>query len=165
MYMAKDGEICAKMYIQYVIDPDFETTLRQLCKMGMCVGIKTFDPNIDEQMLQEKLRTSNYRVKVLRCRTVDDLVVTKERLESGVVSKKSAKAMMQTYSLCDKVLHAMKTGVMIKTIAMVFSFVIVAFAIVAKAGGVIYSLYVALYQIVWMIPTVIISKLCVGRTS
>ena len=46
MYMVCDDVVSAKMYVQYTIDPDFEFALRRLYKAGICIGIKTFDPNV-----------------------------------------------------------------------------------------------------------------------
>ncbi len=73
MYLAIDGEVAAKLYIQYTLDRDFEVTIKQLSRLGICVGIKTFDPNITDLMLDRSISLADYPIKILRCRTIDDL--------------------------------------------------------------------------------------------
>ena len=163
MYLAIDGEVAAKLYIQYTLDPDFEVTIKQLSKLGICVGIKTFDPNITDLMLDRSISLADYPIKILRCRTIDDLAVSSEHTESGVASRRSVKSMMTAYSLCEKVLHAMKTGTMLKVLAMVFSFVIVALMILVKLSGSVSSWHAVLYQLAWIVPAVLITKIYIGN--
>jgi hypothetical protein len=163
MLLAIDGEVVAKLYVQYMFDRDFEVTIKQFSRLGICVGIKTFDPNITDEMLNRKIRLADYPIKVLRCRTIDDLSVSSEHVDSGVVSKRSVKSMMQAYSLCEKVLHAMKSGIMLKILSMAFAFLIVALVLLFGVGGEICSYQVALYQILWVIPAVFITRLYVTK--
>lgn len=163
MLLAIDGEVVAKLYVQYMFDRDFEMTIKQFSRLGICVGIKTFDPNITDEMLNRKIRLADYPIKVLRCRTIDDLSVSSEHVDSGVVSKRSVKSMMQAYSLCERVLHAMKSGIMLKILSMAFAFLIVALVLLFGVGGEICSYQVALYQILWIIPAVFITRLYVTK--
>ena len=163
MLLAIDGEVVAKLYVQYMFDRDFEVTIKQFSRLGICVGIKTFDPNITDEMLNRKIRLADYPIKVLRCRTIDDLSISSEHVDSGVVSKRSVKSMMQAYSLCEKVLHAMKSGIMLKILSMAFAFLIVALVLLFGVGGEICSYQVALYQILWVIPAVFITRLYVTK--
>ena len=163
MLLAIDGEVVAKLYVQYMFDRDFEVTIKQFSRLGICVGIKTFDPNITDEMLNRKIRLADYPIKVLRCRTIDDLTISSEHVDSGVVSKRSVKSMMQAYSLCEKVLHAMKSGIMLKILSMAFAFLIVALVLLFGVGGEICSYQVALYQILWVIPAVFITRLYVTK--
>lgn len=163
MLLAIDGEVVAKLYVQYMFDRDFEVTIKQFSRLGICVGIKTFDPNITDEMLNRKIRLSDYPIKVLRCRTIDDLSVSSEHVESGVVSKKSVKSMMQAYSLCEKVLHAMKSGIMLKILSMAFAFLIVALVLLFGVGGEICSYHAALYQLIWVVPAIFITRLYVTK--
>lgn len=158
MYMVCDDELSAKMYVQYIIDPDFEYTLRQLYKAGICIGIKTFDPNIDDRLLGSKIRITKYPVRILRGRTLDDMSVPEESSDSGLVSRNSPKSLLQAFALCNKVLNTAKTGIMVKMLSIVFSVLIMAFLLVFASQTSIPSLYVALYQLFWMIPVYLISK-------
>lgn len=163
MYMTLNNELAAKMYVQYVIDPDFEFVLKQLHKIGMCVGIKTFDPNIDDQMLSTKIKISKYPVKVLKCKSTTDVTNVSERLNSGIVSKNSAKTLLQTLSLCDKVINVTKNNIIVKIFSIVISIILSVMIFILGKSTSIPSVYIALYQIFWMIPMIIITHICIGR--
>ena len=159
LYVAYQNEVAAKLYIQYNIDPDFDYILRQLYKAGMCIGIKTFDPNINDAMLSAKVRISKYPVKVIRCHSLEDQIQTADHIESGIISKASAKSLLQTLSVCDKVLHITKTNLVVKTFAIMISIIIMVFVLTLGMSSEINSFYVVLYQIFWSIPMIIIARL------
>ncbi len=158
MYMVCNEEVAAKMYIQYMIDPDFEYTLRQLYKAGICIGIKTFDPNIDDRLLGSKIRITKYPVKILRCRSLEDMSVQEESSDSGLVSRNSPRSLLQAFVLCNKVLYTAKAGIIVKMLSVVFSVLLMSFLLVFADKTAIPSFYVALYQLFWMIPLYLISK-------
>jgi hypothetical protein len=163
MYMTLNNELAAKMYVQYVIDPDFEFVLKQLHKIGMCVGIKTFDPNIDDQMLSTKIKISKYPVKVLKCKSATDVTEVSERLNSGIISKNSAKTLLQTLSLCDKVINVTRNNIIIKIFSIVISLILLIVIFMLGKSTSVPSVYITLYQIFWMIPMIMITHICIGR--
>ncbi len=161
IYMVEDGDLSAKIYMQYRIDPDFEYNLKVLYKAGICVGIKTCDPTIDDEMLGRYIALDKYPVKVLKLENAgDETYMRKERIDSGIVSKSSPKALLQTIALCDRIQHATKTGVIIKLFASIIPIGIVAFLLFNQLFE-FSSFYVALYQLFWMIPIAITSRMSV----
>ena len=68
-------------------------------------------------MLGLRIKLDKYPVKVLKCKTTDESTETKPRVDSGIVSKSSVKALLQTPAICDKVQHITKTGIVIKLFA------------------------------------------------
>lgn len=158
MYLVCDGEISAKMYVQYTIDPDFEFTLRKLYRAGICIGIKTFDPNIDDKLLGSKVKITKYPVRILRCSTLDQATETQDEADSGIVSKGSPKSLLNAFVLCSKVLYANRTGATVKVLSVACSVLLMAFLLVFTKAAAIPSLYIGLYQLFWMIPVYLISK-------
>ena len=158
MYMVCDDVISAKMYVQYTIDPDFEFTLRKLYKAGICIGIKTFDPNIDDKLLGSKVKITKYPVRILRCNSLEQATTTQDEADSGIVSKASPSSLLNTFVLCSKVLYANRTNVTVKVLSVVCSLLLMAFLLVFGKANAIPSLYVGLYQLFWMIPVYLISK-------
>lgn len=157
-YIVVDNEVSAKLYIQYRLDPDFEFILKKLYKAGVCVGIKTLDPNIDDEMLGRRIKTDKYPVKVLKCREASEASGKVESIESGIVSRNSTKSLLQTFALCDKVHHITKTNSLISFFAIFISIIISAFVVIFGMTSGVHSVYVALYQLFWIIPMFIISK-------
>lgn len=159
MFMVCGNEVAAKMYIQYMIDPDFEFTLKQLYKAGMCVGIKTFDPNIDDRMLSQRIKLTKYPVRILRCRGLDDMSESLEEVDSGIVSKGSSRSLLQTFVLCNRVLYVLRTSVIVKILSVILGVLLVTVAMLFNSVGSVTSVYVALYQLFWILPVYIISKI------
>ncbi|MBE6636257.1 MAG: hypothetical protein E7618_00455 [Ruminococcaceae bacterium] len=158
MFLVCNDEVVAKLYVRYRIDPEFEITLKNLYRSGICVGIKTVDPNINDEMLSTRIRLSKYPVRVLKYSDVADTRRHNDRTDSGIVSKKSAKALLRTFTLCDKVKHVTKTNLMVNSITMIAGLVIaLAVAFIGTVSGV-YSVYVALFQLFWALVIYLLSK-------
>lgn len=149
MYLATGDEINAKMYIRYLIDPDFEFTLNELYRAGLCVGIKTFDPNINDRLLGQKIEVARYPVKVLRCHSLDDMNVTTEEADSGIVSRSSSRSLLGAFMLCSKVLYTRKLSLIVKVLSVVIGLLLTTFLLLFGGITSIPSVYVALYHLVF----------------
>ncbi|MBO5670566.1 MAG: hypothetical protein J6S41_03370, partial [Clostridia bacterium] len=156
LYMLRDGNLIAKMYVRYVMDADFEFILKQFAKGGTCVCVKTFDPSIDEEMIFSKVRGKKYPLKVVRntegCETV-------ERADSGIVTRGTTKSLLQVVSYCDMVLSVKNTNTIISIISAIVSLAIVFIVTISKNVGALDSWMVVLNQLFWMIPAALTTKL------
>ena len=161
MYMISNDEVAAKMYVQYAIDPDFEFALKRLYKAGICIGIKTFDPNIDDKLLGSKVKITKYPVRILRCKTLEEATVTQDEADSGVVSKSGPRSLLNAFVLCSKVLYANRTNNVVKVLSVGASVLLMAILLVFGKAASIPSIYVVLYQLFWMVPVYLFSKLYV----
>jgi cation transport ATPase len=166
MYLSIGDKLAAKMYITYSADKEIEDIMESLYKAGMCIGIRTLDPNIDDQMIAAHADLANYPVKVLRTdRKTEDFY--SEKTESGVVSKKNVRSLLKTLTFCRKVLQVIRTGTVIKVLSMLagvgVAALILYMSLTGKIGGVyeINSLWIALYQICWLLPAALISLIFV----
>lgn len=158
MYLVCDDEVIAKLYIRYRIDPGFEVTVKRLYKSGICVGIKTVDPNINDEMLSTKIKLAKYPVRVLKYSDISGSRRGSDRTDSGIVSKKSAKALLSVFTLCDRIKHVTKTNIAVDIITMITGLAVcIATAVIGSVVSVP-SLYVALFQFFWLIPVYLMSK-------
>ena len=158
LFMAYETEMAAKMFIQYSVDDGFETILKELYRQGMCVAIKTSDPNINDGMVAAKINLSRYPVKVLRqngdeatdgCGNVN---LAADRTSSGVISKSSAKSVLQTLAMCDKVLRCIKRNTTLKLLSIFFGMAIVAVMVVLSFPITFASALIVVYHLLFMIP-------------
>lgn len=161
LYVSYQGELAAKVYVQYTIDNEFEKILNQLYKTGMCVGIKSFDPNIDDMLLSKKLGAMKYPVKVIRSKTVEDIPHTSERCDSSIVSKRSVKELLKTVASCERVGSAIKTGFIFKILAMLLGVVVMVFVLFFNAGTYVRSAYSVLYQLIWIALVTLVTRVAV----
>ncbi len=156
LYMLRDGNLIAKMYVRYVMEADFEFILKQFAKGGTCVCVKTFDPNIDEEMIFSKVRGKKYPLKVVRntegCETM-------ARADSGIVTRGTTKSLLQVVSYCDMVLSVKNTNTIISIVSAIVSLAIVFIVTISKNIGALDSWMVVVNQLFWMIPAVLTTKL------
>lgn len=156
MYMLRDGDLIAKMFIKYVMDADFEFILRQFTQNGACVCVKTYDPNIDEAMIFSKIHGKKYPLKVIK--NYEDTAVT-EHIESGIVTRGTTKSLLQVVSFCDMVLSVKRTNMVISIASALVSLVILFVISLSDNLGAIGSWLIVLNQLFWMIPAMLTTKL------
>ncbi len=157
-FLVCDEEVVAKIYIRYAIDPEFEVMLKNLYSSGLCVGIKTVDPNINDAMLSTRIRLEKYPVRVLKYSDVSDTRRGSDRTDSGIVSKKSAKALLRTFTLCDNLKHVTRTNLVITGITMLVGTVIAFAVAILGFMASVASVYIALFQFFWFIFVYLISR-------
>lgn len=158
LFLVCDDEVVAKVYVRYRIDPEFENTLKRLYRSGICVGIKTVDPNINDAMLSTRIRLSKYPVRVLKYSDITESRRGGDRTDSGIVSKKSAKALLRTFTLCDKLKHVTKTNLMVNVITMILGLVIALAVAFLGTVSAVSSVYVALFQLLFTVIIYLLSK-------
>ena len=157
-FLVCDDEVVGKFYVRYRIDPEFQNTLKSLYRSGICVGIKTVDPNINDEMLGTRIRLTKYPVRVLKYDDLDDRSRGAERTDSGIVSKKSVKALLTAFTLCDKTKHITKTNLLICALTIIIGLVITAGVSFMGTIAAVGSVYAALFQLFWLIPVYLISR-------
>lgn len=165
LYLACDNAVAAKIYIRYGIDPSFENILRRIYSAGMCVAVKSCDPNIDNALLSGKINLSKYPVRIIKCTSVDDMNKTKEESDSGIISTGSVRGILQALSLCDRLTHINRTNAVVKLLSTVLG--IFSSALIIGSGVVsgVASLYLAAYQVFWMIPMLLLSKFYISASD
>ena len=62
-------------------------------------------------------------------------------------------------SYCDKVLHTKKTNIALYVLAMLIGAAVMVLLTLSGSIGVMTSLYIALYQLLWLIPMMLSSKM------
>lgn len=153
MYIASEEEILAKFTVQYTADLEYELIFKQLYKAGICIGIRTLDPNIGDGLVMKKLKLKeNFPVKVVRADEKSPESEANETcVDSGVISIGSVKALLKALSQCDRVKYITKVHGVFGIVSAVLALVAV-YAVTLFGKLDIGSAYAALYQLFWMIP-------------
>lgn len=159
MYVAVEDELCAKFYVQYTLDVEFEVLLRDLNRAGICVSIRTSDPNIDKRLLQAKLNLNKASLRIVYRDPVEGRGAVKEELVSGVIGTGTPSDVVHTAMLCDRVVHVYRTNNIVKALSLAVGVALLIIFAIVSANLNIFSALLILYQIFWMIPTLIVSKL------
>ena len=159
MYMFRENKLVAKMYIQYVMDADIDLILKQFSGSGLYVCVRTFDPNIDERMIARKLNVKRMPLKIVRYRSMDEVSAYTEKADSGLVTCGTPKSLLQVISYCGKVLHTKKTNIALSVLSVMIGVAILLLLVLAGYADKVNSLFIAVYQLLWLIPMVISSKM------
>ncbi len=158
MYMFRESKLVAKMYIKYVMDADIDLILKQFSGSGLYVCVRTFDPNIDERMIAKKLNMKRMPLKIVRYASPDEVGVYEEKVDSGLVTCGSPKSLLQIVSYCGKVLHTKKTNIALSVLSVMIGVAILLLLTLANSLDSMNSLFIAVYQLIWLIPMYISSK-------
>ena len=114
MYMACNSKLCAKMYIKYEIDDEFAQIVRDLNKQGIYVGIRTFDPNINNELLEKRAHFRKADLQVIRLSSEEDIPKVYPKTDSGIVSKGLSKALLKALPVCRKIIKVRKASMVLK---------------------------------------------------
>jgi len=159
MYMFREDKLVAKMYIQYVMDGDIELILSQFQNSGLYVCVRTFDPNIDERMIARKIKMKRMPLKVIRYNGTEEVTAYSEKVDSGLVTSGSPKSLLQIISYCDKVLHTKKTNIALAILAILVGAAVMLLLVLSGSIGIMNSLYIILYQLLWLVPMLLSTKM------
>ena len=159
LYLVLDGVLSAKLYVNYELDPEFENVITSLAGENMETVIRTSDPNIDDELISAKLPVSRFPVRIIKCSAEENEDV--ETAEAGIVARNSLTSLARTIALCNKIRRVRKTSKKVSIISMVISLIIMVFLALFSSELGVPSIYVALYQIFWMIPMFLFTKLYV----
>ncbi len=159
MYVCIDSELCAKFYVQYTMDVDFEDLLRALNKSGICVAIRTSDPNIDQHLLQAKLNLRRASLRIIHVTPDGTAGEAYSAADSGVVGNGSSNELVGTMLLCDRIVHVLRTNNILKCVSVFAGIFLLLLTVLFAPNALFFSFWLVLYQFFWMIPTFVLSKL------
>ncbi len=158
MYMIYQKRLVAKMTFSYMIDADFEYILRQLADSGMFVCVKTFDPNIDEDIIKRQVAGEGYPLRVIKYKGTEEITKYSARTEGGIVSRGTTKALLQTIAFCDKIVSAKKTGYVLSVASVVLTVLAICFLMMTGGFSSIYSVFLAANQLFWLVPALLSTR-------
>lgn len=159
MYLACDEVVIAKFYIQYNTSPDFIYIVKHLYESGICVAISTIDPCIDDDILyKNRLDPERYAIKIIKGSEPEGTLERVSAFDCGIASTGALKGMAKTLMLCDRLSNLVRTNLAMKIVSAVIGAVIVGLVIGAGAMSGFVSIIPAIYQLFWMIPMYLVSK-------
>jgi hypothetical protein len=134
---------------------------KKLAKAGVCIGVRTNDPCVDIDIFyRNKLSPEQYPLRVVKGADMptDNGVVSAKK--TSLVAAGSLKGLIKTILVCDRLRGVLGTNFVIKTVAAVVGLLIMGFIVLAGVPlGSMWSLYFALYQLIWLAPVYVISKI------
>ena len=159
MYMIINDVLCAKFYIEYEMDKDFLSVIKQLSTSTRCVAIRTLDPNIDTKMIKDRLDTEIYHCRLIRSRENERRGDVSKSSRGAVVSRNSVKALLRTLMLCDKTVYSSKINMVICFLAVVIGLLFSIILIMTGTFDAISALHALGYQLLLCLVIRIVTKI------
>lgn len=157
MYVVINEKLAAKLYIKYTVNPLFDSLLKDMYKAGLCLGIKTLDPNINNDLIASAIKFRKCPISVLRGNEPSGIAAEVERVDSGVACNSTLHNFLKMFALCDKARHITKSNVIITIVSIFLSFAAVAFLAITGDIGAVTSLHAVAFQLFWLLPVWLIS--------
>ncbi len=159
MFVAVDGRLAAKVYLIYTLSERFNSLLQDMYRAGLCLGVKTLDPNITDEMLKRDIRFKRCPITVIKCSQFGESTDCLDRVDSGIVTNGSLHTFLKMFVLCDKARHAIRSNVVITMADILLSTAAVCFFALTGSVFDLTSIYALLFQLVWLLPVWILSLL------
>ena len=162
MYMACNSKLCAKMYIKYQIDEEFARIVKSLNKQGIYVGIRTFDPNINNELLERQTHFKKADLQVIRLGAEEDIPQVQPKTDSGIVSKGLSKALLKALPVCRKIVKVRKVSTVFKIILSVIGAIAIGFFTFGKLSSIL-PIYIVGYYLISILILTAISSTTVSK--
>ena len=145
------------------MNEEFERDVERLAAQHIRVLIRTFDPNIRKALIDKISYAGKYDIRVVRKTVSQQKDYAAPQINSGIVTRRSVREIVRVLLACRRTcrLTALSEmgGLVIGCVGMLFSI------IVAVLGGMLTmpSWGFALYQLIWILPIMLASKILIAR--
>ena len=153
--MAVDGVLAAKFYIKYAVNRNFEALLHSFYEAGICVGIRTYDPCVNDELVCGNLKGSNYPISVINIHPEETAAGVSDETESSVISVSSLHNFLKGFIRLDNLRNVYRTNTFMGLLGSIVGMGLTAFLSITGAGAGV--LFLAMFQLLWCIPTVLFS--------
>lgn len=149
LYVAVNGMICMKFYIEHTISPEFEHNVKRLYRRHIVAILRTYDPNFNDKTISNFPSLRDSSVHVISKKKEERADFYAERAKSGIVTSSGTTVkLLSLLLLTFRTRRALRFGRVYKIVAAVLGG---AFSILLAALGLcgfIPSVCIALYQLV-----------------
>ncbi len=159
LYLACEHEIIAKFYIQYSVSTEFLYVANSLFASGLGVSVRTADPCLDDGIFYENQIDPEQRpIHITRACLRDEDEESVPANRAGIVSVGDVKELIKTFLICKKLEQVRRTNLVLHIISAVFAIAVMSLVLFTGNAPGFYSVFPALYQLFWILPTYFVSK-------
>jgi len=159
MFFGANSILAAKLYFKYTPQKGFKKLLSDMYKCGLCIGIKTLDPNINNTLLAFHADGLECPISILKSESPADVTEHFETIDSGIVSKHSMRSFLKTFMLCDKARHSIKSNGIIMLSGVILTSLLMVFLSITGGISDFSSEHAFIFQTLWSLVIFILSFL------
>lgn len=162
LYMACNSLLCAKIFLDYQIDREFIDIVLELNKNNVGVGIRTFDPNINQALINDLTKGYDLDLRIIRLVYEESIPFVTTRSEGKIVSRGRSKYLLKAIPVCKKISKIRKATRVIKILASIAGATMVGLSIFGLFS-LINSIFIACYQLAIMLLMSIITAIVMPK--
>lgn len=160
IYMADGKYLAAKFYIKYAMNQSFEGILRSLYDAGICAGVKTIDPCVNNQLIAGNLRGSGYPVSVIKKESLGtEQQKVKEQLSGSIISLTGTHNFLKAFIRLDTLRNTYRSNMSISRISAIIGMLAAAALTLSGTVSFLSPAFLIVLAFLWCIPTIFISLL------
>lgn len=159
LYAAENGMVSARFYLRYLPEKKFEDTIAKLTQEGLTVLIRTFDPCVNDQLLEKVSAVGTLPVRVVSKRIEILSEDRRPRLNSGIVTTASSSALVGVLFRCIRYARIVQHETLLKVVSAVIGAGLLVAVLMLGRFTMLSSAAVALYQIFWFFPVFLTTKM------
>ena len=147
-----------------MIDEEFAKTVRTLNKNGTAVMIRTFDPNLNNEIIKKQTIFKKSELCVIKL--TDNAQISKviDKADSGIVSKGRSRSLLKAIPVCKSITKIRKAALIVKVIASITGLAFLGLAVFGVISSVP-TLFVGLFYIPWMLIIFALSAIYLARIN
>ena len=165
LFLAFDGKLGARFYVDYQPDPEFEALVGMLHEDGFRVAVRTLDPGIHEEMITRKCAQEMPAVGTVRAqmREITSKLGSDARVDGGLVCSDDPRRMLLPLRAIRNLRRLNRFSLRLYAIALLINMAVVVVLTACSVVGFMSSLFVSLYMLVWLATSLAITALFLNK--
>ena len=165
LYIAFDGELGARFYVDYRADDEFEELTGMLHEDGFRVAVRTLDPNIRDEMIGHKCSKSTPIIQTVRAgvRELSHRTGSEARIDSGIVCGDDPRKMLLPLRAIRNLRRLYRFGLRLYAVALLVNALVALILTAFSVVGYMSSLFVSLYMLVWLATSLVMTALFLNK--
>ncbi len=156
LWYVQDGELCAKFYIRYTLNRFFEPLLKKFYEAGICIGIHTTDPGIDDALITNCLKNSRYPIRVIR-KDTKEISRVAETADGCLFSASSIHNYLKCFLMADSLRGKYKTNLILSCVGAFIGLVLASALIFTGIASGMSAIVILFYQLFWLLPPLVLA--------
>ena len=164
LYLAFDGQLGARFYVDYQPDPEFEAMASMLTEDEFRVGIRTLDPGICDEMIAHKCQAdASIHTVHAAVRELTDKAGSDAKVDSGLICDDDPRKMLLLLRAIRNLRRLQRFGLRLYGGAMILNMVVAIVLTAFSVAGYMPSILVSLYMLVWLATSFVLTALFLNK--
>lgn len=159
VFMVIDDKVVALIKVRYGVSEDVKKKLNTLSRAGIGVCVRTFDPNITTSMVMSLLGDRRVALRVIKCKKRSQRATNVKESASGIITSRETACLYTALACTERCKTSTKALHILGVLSMFIGFLVGYLLLTVTSVATVTSAPILLYQLIWMVLCMLISKL------